>query len=711
MARDTTAVTQRKQVSVGAATETTHVVARPVDTFVTPAIDGDLKGLLDGLSTLNPAINHLANVSDAKAADEAFLAGQQEGRVPDAPSQSPESMPDRVNTAFKSNFALGYRESIGAKMAADGNEAFMAGYNKDRMRPDFDAEGYIAEFQKKELTGLTDPVVRDAVLKQMPGTIKAIREDARAVQMARIKENTISSNASALRSAVSGDQDPATMHASLQAWMEMAGGKNSSGLQSKTELMQMAFNQVHSLSIAAGGDPSAFDVFNIPFPAGHDQAGKTMADLNQGLADNIATARKQAEHQRDQRITQALQKDFYSQDLKWQQAAEAGNLPSAAELADHIGPTKMFANANAAFAKYESLRTAAAKVKDLTGAVGALGSGEGWKLAGLPKETRDAAMNQVTGPMVATLMQHSPGQQGAEPAKFQAAVDALVKVHAGAGADLHSVQLKAMLEGVKAAAPAKGAEPSATFLNAAALYKSLPANLRGIYASEDTASILEGYNSAIAAGIDKVTAVGQAYSAASAETKADVAKWAKDPVNEAAVHSWAKNLPTGWLRDTFGSKWMGTYPTNEEVMQGWAFQQAKQWKLRNPNGEEGQLKAYIQQETEQRWLYDKATNKVIEVPRGRTGEYYENVVGETTAKLSADAVRLYGNGTTTSLVKDAAGDSYTVIAYPRGGGHPVTIGQTSMGEMEGKYTQEHSLNDAEKAAFGPLQLKIRASTG
>lgn len=711
MARETsTRLTQHRQTSITPVGAETRVSARPVDTFVAPAVDGDMAGLLEGLSALNPAVARLANVTDAKDSEAAYRAGQQAGLEPTAPNQAPESMPDRVVPAFKDNFALGYRESIGAKLSAESTEALMAGYNAERLKPSFNAESFIAEFQSKELAGVNDPVVRDALLKALPGSIKAIRQDAREVQMARLKENTISSNAASLRSAVSGDQDPTTMHASMLGWMEMAGGKNSSGFQSKVELMQMAFTQVQALSTAAGGDPAVFSVFDIPFPAGHDQAGKTMSDLNAGLKDNIESARKLATAQRDARIKQGMETQFYAQDLKWQQAAESGNLPPAAEFAQHIGPGKMFANGAAAFAKYESLRSASAKVKDLTTAVSFIGAGEAWKLAGLPKDVRDAAMNQVTGPMVAALLQNSPGSQGANPVAFKAAVESLVKVHAGAGADMHSAQLKAMMDSVKAAAPAKGAAPSQTFLNAAAVYKSLPANLRGLYASEDSQAILEQYNSGLASGLDAATAVGQAYTAVAPETKEAAAKWAKDPANEDAVRGWAKNLPTSWLRDTFGAKWMGTYPANESVMQDWAFSQAKAWKLRNPNGDEGQLKSYIKAETEQRWLYDKVTNKVIEVPRGRTGEHYEKVVGETTSALSTDAVRLYGEGTSTSLIKDASGDSYTVIAYPRGGGHPVVMGQTSLSEMEAKFTQQNSLSPEERSAFGPLQLKLRKGT-
>lgn len=715
MARETsTRLTQHRQTSITPAGAETRVSARPVDTFVAPAVDTELAGLLGGLSVLNPSITRLANASDAKAAEEAYRAGQQGGLDPTAPNQVPESMPDRVSPAFKDNFALGYRESIGAKLSAESTEALLAGYNKDRLRPDFNAEAYISEFQAKELAGVNDPVVRDSLVKSLPGSIKAIRQDAREVQMARLKENTISSNAASLRSAVSGDQDPAAMHASMTGWLEMAGGKNSSGFQSKVELMQMAFTQVQALSTAAGGDPSVFDVFNIPFPAGHDQAGKTMSDLNAGLKDNIESAKRAATAQRDARIKQGMQTQFYSQDLKWQQAAEAGKLPDAAEFAQHIGPGKMFSDHNQAFSRYSALRGAVAQVQDLTMVVSNYGTGEGWRNAGFSKDIQQRGMNQVTGPLVADLLKYSPAAQGGKVApEFAVAMAQLVKVHANSGSDIHSVHLKAMLEGVKASAPTPGAAPTPGFLNAAALFKALPANLKGIYASEDTAAILDSYNHGVSTGgIDPATAMAQAFVQASPEAKAAAAKWAADPVNIEKVNGWAKNVPTSWVRDFFGVKWMGTYPTNEDVMQSATLTEAKRWKLNNPQGSEAQMKDAMTRYVETSWVYDKVSNKVINVPRGQTGEDAEKALGLMTSKATEEAVRLYGEGSTVVLQKSPDGDRYDLMAYPRGGGHVVNMGQTSMTAITAAHNavREDRMTGEETAAFGALAPKIRKGT-
>ncbi|RQT93852.1 hypothetical protein DF146_12305 [Burkholderia cenocepacia] len=582
-------ITSRPEVPITGRQVFAQPQERPVDTYAAPQQDSTLHGLLTGLQTFNPALDHYVNLENQKDATQAFKAGTSAGQLSDAgliDAQTggikvpPPSADSRVDPAFTDTFSQGYRNAVGLKIGNQVQTDILSAYQESKNQDGFDPEKFLHEQVAQHTAGLTDPAIVDQVSKSVATTADSVRKDYAQVQFQRLKETAFGNFSAVADGILDPTKSLQQMWDGVQQTLEPMRGQM--GMMTRPEMADMLLDKINNLSSQAGGRPELFDLFT-QFKDPH--TGLTLQQMNPKIQSEATRLQHRALEEQNQRIEQAQQTDFFKRTVADEEAASQGKQPDINDFVNRIGPLNQFKSASAALGEYRRLQGMADAALQAQQAVRAVSTGTAWALGQKEAQTAlDSIQEPAVRAMLGAASAAEPGDFSRVPA-VQQALDQIIRTTSLSGrSDIANSKLKALIDGTVNAAPTRDGWISSQFRIAASLYAHLPDQMRALYFDEKASSLFRTYTKQVAAGVSDGTAYETAYRTLSPEAQKLANELTSDPQWKTQVAKDVSGLTTGLLQRVWiVGRLFGGSPQNEEATSTWARLQLHDYYLRNPS--------------------------------------------------------------------------------------------------------------------------------
>lgn len=683
---------------------------RVVDTYQAPAQDDALRGLLTGLQSFNPALQQYVDLKNQKDATQAFKQGTAQGQLSDSGLTDAQTggikvppPPDdlKIDPAFNSTFAAGYRNSVGAKIGNQVQTDILSAYAQNKGTDGFDPEKFLHEQVASHTAGITDPAIVDQVSKSVAATADHVRQDFAQVQLQRLKETAVG-NLSAVADGVLDPTKPLSqMWDGIQKTLEPLRGQM--GMMTRPEMADMLLDKVNNLSSQAGGRPELFDLFSqFKDPA----TGLTLQQMNPKIQTEATRLQHRALEEQNQRIEQGQQTDFFKRTVADEDAASNGKEPDINDFVNRIGPLNQFKTASAALGEYRRLQGMADKAQGDAQAVQMIGNGQGWAM---DKKTAQGALDAAQQADVSTLMQVVSSAQSGDPSQLpqvQQAIKSITDITGRSGrSDLANTNLKALIDGTVNAVPPKDGQPSSQFKLAAALYAGLPDQLRSLYFDEKASALFGSYSKDRSAGVDDNTAYSTAYKSASPEAQKFAKELTSNPDWKKKVAGEVSGLTTDWYqRIPVVGRLFGGTPQNENATTTWAQLQLHDYYTRNPTASDSQAKDWIQNQVKTNFVYDPVNKVDLQVPPNQANDQ----TAEAMKSYIDKARQTYGEDANPGLIYGKDG-KYTLAAFINGA--PVhKLADVTFDQIIQQNASTKVLSTDERTAMSGLQSKLNAGT-
>ncbi|OXI98472.1 MULTISPECIES: glycoside hydrolase family protein [Burkholderia] len=683
---------------------------RPVDTYQAPAQDSTLSGLLEGLKSFNPALDHYVNLENQKDATQAFKAGTSAGQLSDAgliDAQTggikvpPPSADSRVDPAFNDTFSQGYRNAVGLKIGNQVQTDILSAYQEHKNQDGFDPEKFLHEQVAQHTAGLTDPAIVDQVSKSVATTADSVRKDFAQVQFQRLKETAVGNFSAVADGVLDPTKNLQQMWDGVQQTLEPMRGQM--GMMTRPEMADMLLDKINNLSSQAGGRPELFDLFT-QFKDPH--TGLTLQQMNPKIQSEATRLQHRALEEQNQRIEQAQQTDFFKRTVADEEAASQGKQPDINDFVNRIGPLNQFKSASAALGEYRRLQGMADAAQQNVQAVQSVGSGTAWAL---DKKDAQAALDTVQQPDVNTLMQVASGKVGGDPSQIpqvQQAIKSIVDITGRSGrSDIANSKLKALIDGTVNAVPPKDGTPSSQFKLAAALYAGMPDQIRSLYFDEKASNVFGSYVQQRSSGVDDSQAYHSSYQTVSPEAQKMAKEITSDPQWKTKVAKEVSGLTTSWYqRIPVIGRIFGGSPENEEATSAWARLELEKYYMRNPTASSDQAKTWIQQQVQSNFVYDPINKVDLQVPPNQANDQTQEAIKNYLDKARSQ----YGEDVSPGLIYGKDG-KYTLAAFINGA--PVhKLADVTFGQIMQETAATKLLSTDERAAMSTLKQKLGNGT-
>lgn len=653
------------------------VVARPVNSLGgLPSASQELQGLLQGLASFSPGLEGLQH--DAKLAqhqkdlegahmarvDAAAAVGRMSSaEVADAASGAPLNVPYALPAAHGQVFNESYQKTLADRAALLIKQDAIKDWHNKRNDPEFDAATWMETTRQKALAGNQDPTFVAAIgahMTNLQAELAGEAERARVVRMDASSAENLSVSTQALLAGAKTTEDVQSAFTQLQA---QHGSQHPPGVIAKG-----LFEKVHALSQVRGGDPSLFDALLAKGPNGEPSVVDKMPP---GTEAHVMVAREQAVEKKRQATIAAAQPHNGNVGRHFETLLETDPLSITQDfIVGHSGPEGYFNTAHSQAAAWGRVLDAQKKANAAKALDGAWDAGHiGARLdAGVQNKLMDS---KLSGVMEAVLAATDKGDiKGAA----QAAAS-IFQVQSSKGSSIAWDRMKGYIEGLASNLQA-GDAPSAKFLIAAELYKSLGGNeqYRSLYFKDDVNKVLRSYTSTVASNDPAEQA--RAYQAAYA---------ANDPVNIARAHEWAKSAEGKKAIDdklgklVGGTSWaahipgLGAWfrPEENSAIKADLQGAMRDFAMANPHLSDKALAERAAGWIAENYVHDKTTNRAIKVPRGMGGDEASAAITNYTKAL-ADGFRVADRNDAKwapllSPAGDAAGTFQVHMANPSGG--------------------------------------------
>lgn len=703
-------ITQRGQGDPGQRQVSFQPQERPVDTYQAPAQDATLNGLIDGLRSFNPALDHYVNLENQKDATQAFKAGTSAGQLSDAgliDAQTggikvpPPSDDSRVDPAFTDTFAQGYRNAVGLKIGNQVQTDILSAYQEHKNQDGFDPEKFLHEQVAQHTAGLTDPAIVDQVSKSVATTADSVRKDYAQVQFQRLKETAFGNFSAVADGVLDPTKSLQQMWDGVQQTLEPMRGQM--GMMTRPEMADMLLDKINNLSSQAGGRPELFDLFT-QFKDPH--TGLTLQQMNPKIQSEATRLQHRALEEQNQRIEQAQQTDFFKRTVADEEAASQGKQPDINDFVNRIGPLNQFKSASAALGEYRRLQSMADAAQQNVQAVQSVGTGTAWAL---DKKDAQAALDTVQQPDVNTLMQVASGKVGGDPSQIpqvQQAIKSIVDITGRSGrSDIANSKLKALIDGTVNAVPPKDGTPSSQFKLAAALYAGMPDQIRSLYFDEKASNVFGSYVQQRSSGVDDSQAYHSSYQTVSPEAQKMAKEITSDPQWKTKVAKEVSGLTTSWYqRIPVIGRIFGGSPENEEATSAWARLELEKYYMRNPTASSDQAKTWIQQQVQTNFVYDPINKVDLQVPPNQANDQTQEAIKNYLDKARSQ----YGEDVSPGLIYGKDG-KYTLAAFINGA--PVhKLADVTFSQIMQETASTKLLSTDERAAMSTLKQKLGNGT-
>jgi hypothetical protein len=620
MASDDIRLTGRPQVQSTANPQPFKVTASPVDLGATirPAANGNLVGLVQGLSAINPALEQWHQVQETEQRTEATqAAAAQAQRQTDLTKLDPE-VPSNISLAWHPLFKQAYHKGIAERVVLGARKDVLDQYEQQKAQPGFDVEKFLAQSRQTNLAGLPDDMAAH-VGEGLLAVEAAVRQDNTQLRLKQMDEGREASISAALSNSVVPGK-PSEM---VAAYRELLPQIRALGKTQK-EAASYFFRRMVQLSDAQGGRPEYFE----EMLSNKDGAGFTLADANPELQGHILAAKEQAKHQVDKALTDASQSGnaVVLKGLEERLRADPSSIQFQ-ELLGHLGKFGAFKTDNEVAGFWSRVLTAKA-----TQGMDTLRL-ERARLGQLyledPKDQR-RIMEALTGSVVDGVGRAiaSGDQTG-----VAALADALVTAHNTAGSTEPSEPIKRMFQFIGTQLPP--AAPSPAFMAGVEMYRRLQSapNLRDAYFDEKTTAVLSSFIDSSKDGADPSQALKSAFAAVSPEAKKRAETIKELPEFQEKLKKASAWVTGGGLWDRLtAAKVSGV--ENSSLVQFAAKDAVVSYLMRNPNATDEQAQYYAKQWTAKNFAMDYTTGQAIRVPTGLDPRQTQEAVTHYTAKVT-----------------------------------------------------------------------------
>lgn len=669
-------------------------VASPASSQVANEYDS----LIEGLSSLNPALQHYADKAHKENTEAALAAGagaaakEQDPRfVGDAEPAQPPNVP----VAMRPEFIKAFRKGIADRTGILEGNAILDAYSEQSRLPDFNPTAFFAEQRAKALAGHSDP----AMIAHIGGHIDKAQETALG-DYRRLQQTRLGEQRNGILGAKLSEVSPWAGSESAARVLADASDAHAASGGTRPEAVALALQHFEGLSDRFGGSPELFDAFHMKDP----KTGLSYVEMNPALSDAVAKAQARA--------TRLSNETLFKQGLATrttlvadlERSLDAGDWDGLTDdqtrerLLPHVGEQGIF-NTDKELAAFENrVRDRQVKVRARTGELAAFRSGSAWSLS---EDAQRRNITELTAPYVQSLI---TGGEGAAQA-----IPAILNAHSAGRTSVGNPTLKAWVASLEQQVPEKGAAAPPQFVLASQLYTQLKGSgnprLIGEYFNENTQAMMESYTRNTAFNsIDSPTAYEMAYEVVNPETRKRAAEMVKDPSAKAAFKSSARSGAVSWVRRMAPSwKWLALDPDTSSLEFA-AVEEAQRVKTERPWMDQSQIEEHLDRWSSNNSFRDSTTNAMIELPQAfndaPTQQAFSDYLGMVKQAWGNEAV---------PRVKHRANGHYVLQVELNGGVHTLST-DLDVRDLQKLHSAKHSLGNEERTSLATVRSKLLNGT-
>jgi hypothetical protein len=614
----------RPEVRSTANPQPLQVTAQPVNQGgnIRPAEDPTLTGLVNGLSTLHPALEKWRQVDDIAKTREADTKGNALSQKVDINALPLDltPMPETgLEGAYKSIAMDAFRRGIVERAAEKAKGELVSKYNDERTRPDFNIDTFLKENRQTNLQGLDDDMAAHMGKALVPFE-SSLRQDFEKVRLERLNGQREDAIGATLRNVITPDAPAVVAQKFRTDVLPVIEGLG----KTKKEAAQYLLAHLSNLSTAAGGKPELFDTLSEK-----DAAGVTIGGLEMQPA--IQAARQHAEQLRDRGIRDSAQEGVA---LKLKELDERVSKDPYSvnfdELLAHMGKFNVFQTGHEVASYWAHVMRARA---DQAGQQNLLGLAKAGQLFMAEEKDQKATMGALTGPVVQGL---SAAIEKGDASSVAGLSDALIAAHRTAGSNVPSAPIERMFKFI-GEGNAKGDVPPPIFKAAVEVYRKLESapQLRDAYFNEKTQAVLGAYVQGLYGGnAEEGAAYKSAFESVSPEAKRRAEAFKQTPEYREKLQS-----ATRWVT---GSSWVPSLvggngrPENSGELVGAAQEFALDFLKRSPQATDQQVQDQTKAYIERSFVHDPTTGIAVKVPPNFSAEVTQQAITAYTSKVSKE---------------------------------------------------------------------------
>ena len=602
-----------------------------------PAADGEMVGLMKGLSELNPALDrysHSQLALDQKNAQAAHLRteaakpginalAQSESDALDmqgrsaaefagnpTPSQVPIALAPYYRDAFTK--ALGEREGIKAK------DAGLAAYNEAKDKPGFDVNAFLGTYRADSLKGLQGvPMLAAQVGNQVNQFEVQVRADA---QRAALLKHTEVRNATVAQSFSDSLRPDLPPEALFNTYVDKLLPQAEALGMSKKEGAGYLLTRLTAMSDKLGGSPAVFDIFDRK-----DAEGISLASRNPELSTALEGARSHAKTIAASKLKDDSQQNNFLTMTKLE--TQLKDNPSSITLEviqANMGKAAPFATHDEALSFWNKAQRAAEDKLGIVALQGAYDNKQMWLLNPADqKKVMEANLGPHAKRMADAAMQGDVGT-------VTGLAENIMRAQSATGAKAPLEALEQFINTTVTSMPGK--VPSPAFKAAAAIYRAYSTDpaFREIYFKGDAAEVMKGYVAG-AVGGDEQAAYDGAYRAVSPEGRAAAAKIAESPEFKAKASKLYKDVQgSSWWPQLLGGNGRPENITGVAITASGA---VKDYYAKNPNATDKDLQAYASDWVAKNFVHDTSTNVAVRVPVEFAGQLTQEALSSYSKRV------------------------------------------------------------------------------
>lgn len=692
-------IKDRPQAAPRAPAGRTAVAAQPGNYLgPAPAESATARGLLQGLSALNPALAGMAEQMQREGLSEqmeqrqrAIAAGAAAGQTVEGPREvltgAPIEPPTSVPPAFGAVFQAAMRDSLAQRVGVQNKAEAITEFTNLKDTEGFNPTQWLTERRQKALEGISDPATAATIgahFTELEGMLRGEIERDRIQKREEAVNNTLV--------ALAGDYFTANMRGeemadAYQGFLQRARDNGKTGREASQYLLM----QVQAMSTRLGGAPELFDVFDH-----RSQDGQL---IGAHMRPQIEQARAQAKAGRDKELMQATERERAQGLIRYESDIDTAPEKVTMEriLADmtKYGPVQSPEQAASLWNRAQDALRRRAATEQLQGQWG--------NLFRLEPGMQNKLLDSRLGPLMDNLLQ---AERAGDSASIAAIGAQIMAAHSEGRASVPWDQLKGYITTFTSNAPSEGG-PSSGFQAGAALYRAMSKmpQYRDLYFDEKARKVFDAYIGAVDTGTDPRAAHVQAIQSVSPEAAAAAEAYAKTPEFAKLVEKDAKKYVQGssWVPRLLGGNGR---PENQGVVRAALASAIREHRARNPFATDAQMEEFAESWTARNFVLDTTTGAAVKVPPSVDSQAAQEALSSLSARVATELKLGDRNDSKWSVqyVPRGREGEYSIVAFNGSAMQPVA--NINLAEVIEKEAQRKVLTDDERRVIGAAKKAL-----
>lgn len=686
----------RPQIRTSFQPARTEVHARTHDYLgALPQANSEAEGLIRGLAGLNPVLQQYANrmLDEQRESETKRVQAMAEREKNPLGALKSEGQPEAAMppAAFDPAYREAYESVLAKRGAIEARDELVRGYEQQKDTEGFDLETFLLEHRARSLSGIKGDRAVSIIGESLAHGEATVRNAALSESVQRHQEDRLTT-AHSLTGEFTRDMSPDAIARKHFDWYVPQMRAIQVDLK---QAAGMLLARVKTLSDEGGGRPDLFSAFSEK-----DSEGFTVLDRNPHLADQVATARDQAQRQRDHALKEAKQPALaklligYDDDIR--------DLPERVtvdRLVSDVASGNIGAEKAAGLyhqAQEELGKKKAAANLELDAERGMLGYYD-------PKD-QNKVLDKMLGVTAKAMWQAAVS---GDQRQTEALAQAIMQRHSQTGATVPVDTLQRLMETTVTNLPSPEG-PNEKFMASAAVYRALAADpkYRGLYFKDDTDQVMSAFVKHLDGGADAKTAYAAAYRSIDPAFKEQARKRAEAPEMQDKIRGLASKYATG--STMWG--WLGGNgrPENQQALGAWAATEVRRALETNPDLTDKELKDHIERKSAENFVLDTTTQLAIKVPPALSGELTQKAMSAY-SKSFGETLKAKGqfpDGTVIRYVPLNAEGLYDVQTWT--GTRQKSLGQANLKDIVNWHRAATTLTTDEGSQLANLRNALRA---